>query len=173
MMQAVLVYEVADVVLDLLNSLTLYGKNSIETLHMEAQKNVSESLISLQARKGDAKRLYGKGLITSEGLEKELDGLTLMEKANEKSLDAWKGILGKIGSQEKYLNELKEKRELVKYKRDKAKDQIKTLRNIKNVAALKDSIGALDNLVGTVDQLELIKLDDSEVSALLGEYDEE
>jgi hypothetical protein len=37
---------------------------------------------------------------------------------------------------------------------------------------LKDSIGALDNLVGTVDSLELIKLDDSEISALLGEYEE-
>ena len=172
MMQAVLVYEVADIVLDLLNSLTLEGKNSIETLHAEAQKNVAESVQNIKKRKEDAKSLYKKGLISSDGLENELDGLTLMEQANERSLDAWKGILGKIDNQQKYLDNLKKKRDLVKYKRDKAKDQISTLRNIKNVAALKDSIGTLDNLVGTVDSLELIKLDDSEISALLGEYEE-
>ena len=173
MMQAVLVYEVADIVLDLLNDLTLDGKNSIETLHAEAKKNVSESIHNIQKRKEDAKKLHKKGLITAEGLEKELDGLTLMEQANEKSLDAWKGILGRIDNQQKYLENLKQKSDLVKYKRDKAKDQIATLRNIKNVGALKDSIGSLDNLVGEVDKLELIKLDDREVSALLGEYDEE
>jgi hypothetical protein len=172
MMQAVLVHEVADIVLDLLNSLTLDGKNSIKTLHSEAQKDVKESVQNINKRKEEAKTLYKKGLISSDGLEKELDGLTLMEHANERSLDAWKGILNKIDDQQKYLDNLKEKRDLVKYKRDKAKDQIATLRNVKNVAALKDSIGTLDNLVGAVDSLELIKLDDSEISALLGEYEE-
>jgi len=63
MLQAILVYEVADIVLDLLDSLTLDGKNSIEKLHMEAQKNVAESIKDLKIRKEDAKRLYKKGLI--------------------------------------------------------------------------------------------------------------
>ena len=172
MKQAVYVYEISGIVLSLLDNLTLDGKNSIEKLHNEAKTRVATNIENLEKQKQKAKRLETKGLISDEALTKELNGLQLMEKANERSLDAWKGILTRIGSQEKYLEKLKQKRDLIEYKQSKAKIQIETLRDLRSVASLKDSIGAIDDLVGAVDQLDLLVLDDKAVTALLGGNEE-
>lgn len=169
MKQAIYVYEMSDIVLTLLNELTLDGKNSIQTLYTEAQNRVSRSLKNVAKQKKDAETLKNKGVITSAELERELDGLTYIEKANERSLDAWQGILEKVGSQEEYLKNLKLKKEFIAYKQNRAKLQIETLRDLRGVASLRDSIGAIDDLVAAVDQLDLLVLDDNAVTALLGE----
>jgi len=173
MKQAVFVYEISDIVLSLLNELTLDGKNSIVKLHKEAQTRVATNLKNIDTQKEKARKLTTKGIITQGDLDKELDALSLMGKASERSLDAWKGILSKIGSQEQYLENLKQKKELIAYKQPKAKLQIETLRDLRGVASLRDSIGAIDDLVGAVDQLDLLVLDDQAVTELLGGYENE
>jgi len=97
----------------------------------------------------------------------------LIEEASKRSLHSWKGIFGKIGSQEQYLTSLKLKKEFIAYKQNKAKIQIETLRDLRGVATLRDSIGAIDDLVSTVDQLDLLVLDDHVVTELLGGYEYE
>lgn len=169
MKQAIYVYEISDIVLTLLNELTLDGKNSIHTLYTEAQNKVSRSLKNVAKQKQDVQTLNNKGVITSVQLTQELDGLAHIEKANERSLEAWQGILEKIDSQDKYLENLKLKKEFIAYKQNRAKLQIETLRDLRGVASLRDSIGAIDDLVGAVDQLDLLVLDDQVVTALLGE----
>ena len=171
MKQAVFVYEISDIVLSLLNELTLDGKNSIVKLHKEAQTRVATNLKNIDTQKEKARKLTTKGIISQGDLDKELDALSLMGKASERSLDAWKGILSKIGSQEQYLENLKQKKELIAYKQSKAKLQIETLRDLRGVASLRDSIGAIDDLVGAVDQLDLLVLDDQAVTELLGGYE--
>lgn len=172
MKQAVFVYEISDIVLSLLNDLTLDGKNSITTLHGEAKTRVAANLKNIDVQKEKARQLKSKGILSQSELDKELDALSLMGKASERSLDAWKGILDKIGSQEKFLENLKQKKDLIEYKQSKAKLQIETLRDLRGVASLRDSIGAIDDLVSAVDQLDLLVLDDNAVTQLLGGYED-
>ncbi len=173
MKQAIYVYEISDIVLSLLNELTLDGTNSIQRLHREAQERVHTNIKNIAKQKKKAKILNTKGVITDLELDKELSGLTLIAEASKRSLHSWKGILGKIGSQEQYLANLKLKKEFIAYKQSKAKIQIETLRDLRGVATLRDSIGAIDDLVSTVDQLDLLVLDDQVVTELLGGYEYE
>jgi len=173
MKQAIYVYEISDIVLSLLNELTLDGKNSIHTLHKEAEARVNKNLKNIAIQKKKVKQLNAKGLISANELDKELDGLNNIEQANKSSLNMWDGILKTIDGQESYLNELKNKREVIEYKQAKAKIQIETLRDIRGAAALKNSIGAIDDLVSSVEQLDLLILDEHVVTELLGGYEDE
>jgi hypothetical protein len=171
MKQAIYVYEMSDIVLELLNSLTLDGKNSIDELHQDAISKAKTNIEKANKLKEKVKDLQKKGLMSSEKAERELEGLDLQEKAIEKSLDAWKGILDKVESNEKLLEKLKKQRDLIEYKKEKAELQIATLRDIRGVAALKEEIGYIDDLVDTVDQLDLLVLDENTVTELLGGYE--
>ncbi|MEA3434354.1 MAG: hypothetical protein U9R13_07195 [Campylobacterota bacterium] len=173
MKQAIYVYEISDIVLTLLNELTLEGTNSIQQLHREAQDRVNANIKNIAKQKKKAKALKEQGIITALELDKELSSLTLIAEASKRSLHSWKGILGKIGSQEQYLASLKLKKEFIAYKQNKAKIQIETLRDLRGVATLRDSIGAIDDLVSTVDQLDLLVLDEQVVTELLGGYEYE
>jgi hypothetical protein len=172
MKQAVYVYEISDIVLTLLNELTLEGKNSIVKLHEEAKAKVDKNFKNIEIQREKAKHLADKNLISPLALSKELDGLMYIEKANQRMINTWDGLLTRVGNQEKQLNDLKAKRELIEYKQSKAKIQIETLRDLRSLAELKDSIGAIDDLVSTVDELDLLILDDQVVAQLLGDYDE-
>ncbi len=171
MKQAIYVYEMADIVLDLLEELTLDGSEDIHTLHDGAKARVKANIFSINEQKGKAKRLAKKKLITPVELKDELNGLTLIIKANERSLKGWENILGKIGTQEDFLTKLKSRKDLISYKKDKAKIQIETLRDLRGVAILKDSIGTMDDLTGLIDQLNLLVLDEQTVTELLGGYE--
>ena len=171
MKQAIYVYEMSDIVLELLNSLTLDGKNDILNLHDTAKNLAQQHIRDTERLKVKARTLQQKGLITPDKLQKELDALALQENAIQSSLGAWNEILDKIGNYEKYLKKLKAQRDLVEYKKDKAKLQIETLQDIRGVAVLKEQIGNIDNLVEAVDQLDLLVLDEDTVNQLLGNYE--
>jgi len=171
MQQAIYVYEISDIVLSLLDSISLDGKDTILKLHKQAEERVNNSISSLEKQKDEAKQLNREGLMSKKGLEKELSGLDLMEKANERSLETWKGVLKQIGNQQKFLDNLKSKRKLIAYKQSKAKLQIETLRDLRGVATLRDSIGSIDDIIDTVDQLDLLVLDEKAVTELLGGYE--
>jgi len=168
MTQAIYVYEMSDIVLKLLDSISLDGKDTILKLHSDAKKRVSLNIKNIENQKIKAEDLKENGLISQKDLEKELSSLDLMAKATQRSLESWETIISKIGDQEKFLDNLKNKRELIAYKKSKAKLQIETLRDLRGVAELKDSIGSLDDIIDSVTKLDLLVLDEDTVSELLG-----
>lgn len=173
MKQAIYVYEISDIVLDLLNKLTLDGKNSIHALYKEAENRTNENLKNVAKQKKEAESLKNIGELTSVEFEQEINALTHIEKANKESMNIWQGILENVGSHEEYLEKLKSKKGIIAYKQGRAKLQIETLRDLRGAAEIKGSIGAIDNLVGAVEQLDLLVLDDNAVRVLLGESEYE
>ncbi len=171
MTQAIYVYEISDIVLSLLDSLSLDGVGIINKLHADAKSRVSTNIGNISKQKEMAKKLKVDGLLSQENLDKELSSLDLIEKANTKSLNVWKNMLGKVGNQQTYLNGLKKKREIIAYKQSKAKIQIETLRDLRGAASLRDSIGSIDDIIDAVDQLDLLVLDEKAVTDLLGGYE--
>ncbi|WPD22600.1 MAG: hypothetical protein SD837_20740 [Candidatus Electrothrix scaldis] len=168
MKQAIFVYEMADITLELLNGLTLEGKNIIEDLHKDAQERVETRIADIEKQKKEARKLKDQELMSEEDYTNELHTYDLMEEANRRSLDAWKKVIEQMGTQEKFILNLQKKTALIRYKRDKAKVQLETLRDLRQIAELRDSIGSLDDLVTSIADLDLLRLDEDTVSDLLG-----
>ena len=173
MTQAIYVYEISDIVLSLLDSLSLDGVGIIDKLHAGAKLRVATNINNINKQREMAAKLKLDGLLTQENFDKELTSLDLIEKANTKSLDVWEKMLIKVGSQQAYLDNLKKKREIIAYKQSKAKIQIETLRDLRGAASLRDSIGSIDDIIDAVDQLDLLVLDEKAVADLLGGYESE
>lgn len=168
MSQAIYVYEMADITLDLLNKLKLEGKETLEQLHRDAKKRVMARVNDINTQMNKVDILLRDKLLTSKQAQQEKNTYELMKKANEQSLDAWTNLMNKMGSRQEFLDNLKSKSALIEYKRDKARTQIETLRDLQQVAELHDTIGSLDNLVDAVADLDLLVLDERTVSLLLG-----
>lgn len=168
MKQAIYVYEMSDIVLNLLDRLTLDGTKTINELFTDAKKREANRRIEVEKSIKEAQALRAQGLISQEKLDKEIESLKLIEKASEMSLHAWDDVFKIMGNEEKFLENLKKKKALVAYKQGKAKLQIETLRDIQSVSALKSMIGSIDELVDNIDQLDLLVLDEKTVAQLLG-----
>ncbi|GEM_PF-1705271 len=168
MAQAIYVYEIADIVVNLFDTLKLEGKDEILKLHQEAQQNVATRQQNITAQTAKIKQLEQKGLMKPDQARKEEQALALMGQANQKSLEAWGDVLQKLDSMGDFLDNVQQKKELLEYKRDTAKLQIETLRDMRGVAELRDTIGAMDDLALAVADLNLLHLDDNTVRELLG-----
>ncbi len=166
--QAIYVYEMSEMVLQLLSGLELEGTATIFSLHQNMQNRVNQHVHQIDAHKEKAKALKEKGLISEEALVSELNSLDLLIRANNRSLDAWTDILLKTGKQKEFLANVKMKKDLIAYKKDKAKIQLETLRDLAQTAELRDSIGSLDDIVASVANLDLVILDEETISTLLG-----
>lgn len=171
MKQAVYVYEMADITLELLSGLTLEGKQTIDDLHNDAVRRVQERVADIDQQINKARGLQEQGLLSSDQVAREIKTYMLMRNANEQSLDAWNELIDTVGKQQDFLNNLQKKKGLIEYRRDKARVQLETLRDLRQVAELKDAIGSLDDLVASVADLDLLVLDENTVRQLLG-YDD-
>lgn len=166
--QAIYVYEMSEMVLQLLSSLELEGIATIYNLHQNAKDRSKQHVAEINKHKEKAKALKEKNLITDEALANELNSLDFLVRANLSNLEAWTGILDKTGKQKDFLANVKMKKDLIAYKRDKAKIQLETLRDLAQTAELRESIGSLDDIVASVANLDLVILDEDTISTLLG-----
>ncbi|MCI5138383.1 MAG: hypothetical protein D3922_08195 [Candidatus Electrothrix sp. AR1] len=166
--QAIFVYEMAGVTLELLNGLILEGKGTIENLYQEAQKKVASRVAAIERKIQKAREFSKKDLISVEASVEEIEKLELLRQANERSLGVWEKVVAQMDIQEEFIKDLQKKKALIKYKRDQAQVQLETLRDIRQVKELRDVIGSLDELVISISELDLLRLDEDTVGELLG-----
>jgi len=171
MTQAVYVYEMSSITLDLLNNLRLEGKTAIENLFQESQQRAITRSNNIQTQIDQAQALQQQGLLSPQALQKEQDSYALMLAANQQSLSAWDKLMKRLQQDDNFLQKLKKNQALIAYKRDKAKLQLETLRDLRHLAELRDVIGSLDELVATIADVDLLVLDEQTVRTLLGYND--
>jgi len=168
MKQAIYVYEMSDMLLELLNKINLDGAGVIYSIYNEAKRKSKKRISDIDEEKKKVDSLVQKGMMSQETGTKEKESYRLIQQASQKSLEVWDEILKKIGNQEKFLAHLKQQKELIEFKRKKALFQLEALRDIRTVREVKDTIGSLDKLVDSVSSLELLVLDEYTVQQLLG-----
>lgn len=168
--QAIFVYEMSDIVLDLVDNLSLGGSSTIKNLHKQAEGRVDKRYDDIESLKSNAKKLFDRKDLTKEQLDNEISAFEYMQKANKKSMKSWAELVNIMNSQQDFLDKIKTKKELIRYKREKARVQLETLRDLRQLAELRDAIGPLDDLLASVGSLDLLVLDEHTVSVLLG-YD--
>jgi len=122
----------------------------------------------MEAQKEGKKELAVSKDISQKQLEVSLKSLDLMIQAQNNTMKMWEETMKKVGDQDKYLNNLKSKSKLLKSYQKDAQLQIETLRDMQTLSAIRESIGSLDELIASVDSLELLVLDEKAVSQLLG-----
>ncbi|MDM8545818.1 hypothetical protein QUF61_04950 [Candidatus Venteria ishoeyi] len=173
MTQAIYIYEMADIVLELIDSVTLDGKSAIDKLHQDTKKRVDARVKDIAVRLNETEQLQKEGLLNTVQADKERESLRLMARANTQTLEAWNDLQKEMTTQQNILNTLKSKQRLIKHKRDMAKTQLETLRDLRQFAELRDAIGSMDDLVAAIAGLDLLILDERTVQELLGYSSEE
>jgi len=168
MKQAIFVYEMTDIVINLLDKLTLSGKENIETIYKDSKVKLKARISQIEKQQSKTKELVKSGDIPKSQLKPSLKRLDAMINAQSRVLTTWEDVMKKVGKQDQYLKKLKSKNKLLHYYKDNAKLQIETLRDFRALANLQDAIGSLDDLIDTVSSLDLLVLDDKTVSQLLG-----
>jgi len=90
-----------------------------------------------------------------------------MKKANQIGLQAWTKVMGKIQQQDNWLNKMKAMRDTIRFKRNEAKFQLATLRDLGVLRGVNKIVDNMDQLVTTVGSMELLVLDEGTVRCLI------
>lgn len=126
--QAAFVYEMCDITLEIVNNLKLDGSQAIRGMHQDVIKRIEERRKASDKRKKKAKKLIEDGIIsrdeyqTAVRIEDELQGF------DDQILTAWTMFTQSLDNQEKRIDNVKKRAEIVKIKRDQAEHQLEILK---------------------------------------------
>ncbi len=165
--QAAYVYEMADIVLEVLDNIGLNGKADIEALYQDYKNKINKRQQSIQQELRKTNQAESQGSISKTYAAQLRETYSHMQKANQTGLGAWEEVMAKVSLQENWLNNLKGMRTMIELKRNAAGLQLDTLRDI---GVLRGAMKIVDNmaeLVNTVGNMELLVLDDNTVRQLI------
>ncbi len=168
MTQAIFVYEMANITVEILDSVTLDGTADLEELYSDTKSRVAARKNEVNKQLEKAKDLERKGFMSAQQFSKENETFNHILRANQLSIETWEELMTSVKSQHGLLQKFKDRKELILFKRDQAKLQLETLRDIRQVAELKSTIGSLDDIAAAVSNLDLMTLDELTVRKLLG-----
>ena len=165
--QAAYVFEMADIVLEILDKIGLEGKKDIEALHQENQTKVAARKKEIDQELADIAQAEQRQSITKVYADQLRASYDHMQKANEIGLQAWATVIGKVQQQENWLNKTKEMRDTIRFKRNEAQKQLQTLRDLGILRGVNKIVDNMDQLVATVGSMELLVLDEKTVRCLV------
>lgn len=165
--QAAYVYEMADIVLEILDEISLEGKPILEDIKQKHEQRIQKRLSEMDSELKEIIRLKETGIITNNQATKHQKSYALLKAANQASLKAWEDLMNKVTKQENWLNQMKSQKDLIKVKRNLAKRQLETLRDILVIGEMFSLVDSMDDLVATIQDLELLELDEETVRELL------
>jgi len=168
MQQAIFVYEMSDIVIVLLDKLSLNGKGDLQALYKETKTKIRTRVEEIETQEQNKRELAQNNEISQAQLDASLKSLDAMIQAQNSTMKMWEETMKKVGDMDKFLENIKSKNRLLKSYQQDAKLQIATLRDMQTISAIKDSIGSFDELLASVNSLELLVLDEKTVSQLLG-----
>jgi hypothetical protein len=165
--QAVYVYKLSDIVLDILSKVTLEGKETIEKIKSENEARISERIDKMNYELNQIKEGKSAGkIIEKEAVSYEKIYSNLIS-ANQESLKGWNDLMKMVGNQQEWLLKMKNQTNSIVLKRNAAKHQLDTLRDVAVVSELMAIVGDMDELVAIVKEIPLLDLDPETVQELL------
>ena len=165
--QAAYVFEMADIVLEVVDKVNLEGKATIEALHQDYKNKVQQRQQEIDKELADINQSAQSGSISTDYAQKLNTSYAHMKKANQIGLQAWTKVMGKIQQQDNWLNKMKAMRDTIRFKRNEAKFQLATLRDLGVLRGVNKIVDNMDQLVTTVGSMELLVLDEGTVRCLI------
>lgn len=165
--QAAYIYEMADIVLAILDEMQLAGKATLERLNAENQRRIQRRLADIQAELVRVESEHQAGRLSDRDAGNLQRSYELIIAANRTSLNAWGDLMQQVSRQEDWLESMKRHAVSIELKRNAARHQLNTLRDIMLVGEIMPLI-SMDDLVSTIQTVELLELDEEAVFGLLG-----
>lgn len=165
--QAAYIYEMADIVLNILNEVQLEGKPVLDQIQREHENRIQTRMSEIQGELTRIEREQQNGKISEEEASNLKNSYKLMVEANQTSLQAWGSLMEKVNSQEDWLNGMKSRSTSVELVRNAAKHQLDTLRDIVVVSEMTDLFQSIDELVAAIGKITLLELTNEEVQIML------
>jgi uncharacterized protein YjiS (DUF1127 family) len=165
--QAAYVYEMADIVLEILDKIGLEGKKDIEALYQDYQQKIKYRNQEIQEELQKINQAEETQKIDKPYADNLRGSYQHMQRANEIGLNAWQQVMDKVQRQDNWVNQTKQMRTRIELKRKQAQLQLATLRDI---GILKGTIAIVDNMeewVNNVGNMELWVLDENTVRQLI------
>jgi len=166
--QAAYIYELADIVLDILQEVKLEGAHALKRIHGESEGRINHRIKAISRELERVEREAELGRITEQDRSELSRSYDRIITANETTLEAWTRLMGQVRDQEDWMNKMRGHSASIELKRNAAKLQLETLRDIAIVGEVIPLIDLTD-LVSTIQDLPLLDLDESAVRVLLGE----
>lgn len=165
--QAAYIYEMADIVLNILNEIGLDGKPVLEQLKKEHEQRITTRLGEFNTELERIRQAQAAGKMEEEEVNSYQTLYANLISANQTSLKAWASLMERVNKQENWLNNVKQYSAVIEFKRNAAKHQLDTLRDIIVIDDITSLIGSMDELVTAIRDIELLELDNETVLTLL------
>ncbi len=165
--QAAYVFEMADIVLEILDKIGLEGKQDIERLYQDYQTKVTTRQQEITQELSEIAQSEQRASITKEYADQLRASYDHMQKANEIGLQAWDTVMSKVKQQESWLNNTKKMRDTIRFKRNEAQKQLQTLRDLGVLRGVDKIVSNMEQLVTTVGSMALLTLDEKTVRCLV------
>jgi len=165
--QAALVYEMADMVLVILDEISLEGKDEILKVKAETERRINTRISDLQGDLDGIDQLQKEGKISITFAENLISSNLGLIKANKLAIEGWDALGAGLNDQSNWLNSQKEKRYSIELKKTQAKRQLETIIDLTVLGEFQSIIGSMEELMEEVQDIELLILTPEEVMALL------
>jgi len=165
--QAAYIYEMADIVLSLLDDIQLAGRQTLERLEAENERRIRARLADIEAELVRVESEHAAGRLSERDAENLKKSYRLIVAANRTNLAAWDDLMSRVARQQNWLETMKQHAVSIELKRNAARHQLNTLRDIVLVGEIAPLI-SMDDLVATIQTVELLELDEEAVYGLLG-----
>lgn len=170
--QAAYVYEMSDIVLQVLNDIQLEGNEVINNIKSDNEGRARQRIQNAKEKLEKVERLKNQDKISSIQYTRWKTKAETFVSANEQILTAWKKVMDSIGDQEEWLIDIRSETVSVELVKEFAYDQLGLLRDTAILADLIDTIGPLDDLIQIAKDLPLLSIDSETIKSLIQiEYD--
>ncbi len=165
--QAALVFELSNIVYDILDDASLAGLPALQRIRDESKSRVVKRLAEMNSKIREIEGQVDRGQIEEDFGQRSIDKYGEMIRANQQVIDSWDSFLTTAEQQSEWLDGMKEHKFTVGVTRDMAQFQLETLRDVDIVGNI-EPFADLSEMVSTIRDLPLLVLDDDTVLELLG-----
>jgi len=167
-MQASRVYEIANIVTDVIGQARLQGLDALRDLRDENQSRIARRLaeINLQ-RRALREDILAEKLSDESARRMERSYVQIIE-ANQEVASAWDQLLASAAEQRNFFDGLSRYVSQIEQKQQLAKFQLDTLRDVLMIGGSLEPLDRVDERLMPADQLPLLVLDTSTVLRLIG-----
>ena len=168
--QAILVYEMSSLVIEIANEISLDGTKIIESIKKDTEnewenivKEIDADMVKLEERK--------KTSVLSSDIDKRLKIYNQQKESGKIINSKWTEIQKGLDNQQKKIDEIRSNIFLIEVIQKQAKIQMRILRDVKVIGIINESIGSLEGLINIVKNIPLLEIDKETMKDLIGNGD--
>ena len=166
--QAAYVYEISNVVVEVIKRAELNGLDSLRSMRDDNQSRIARRLAEINMQRSKLRDDVQAGNLSDENARRMERSYVQIIRANQEVSSAWDNLLASTRAQEDFLDTLPGYVSQVEQKQQLARFQLDTLRDVLMVGASLDPLERVDEAEMSADKLPLLVLNQATLLQLVG-----